>query len=433
MVKSALMFRISAVIFCQLLLCGSAGLMPVQAMPATAEAMLAAEPPSTVTPSDVTPSDVTPSEVTPSDVTPSAAAPGKAKVLPSLSPQLGLPFQASWQAAATSSFMAWQQQGKQLFDRSLLLAPRAAVVQITGEQQSGAIHYQHLLLQHYQPIPAWLLTPRVSRAQGINAILLLHDHGAEFRIGKDKWLPAALSLQPELSQHWQHKYFDGVALAHTLAEAGFSVLVADAPGFGERGPLQYEQQQQLAANLLAQGSSLAGLMAREDQALAQFLARQPGVRGVAAVGFSMGAMRALQLAAASDDIQAAVAVGWFDQLATLRQHDNNFSRGQSSFYLLHPGLYQQLDIPELVALAAPKPLLLLMGTADKLMPAASVTQAFQRLQQLYRACGSDAAKLKWQQGQGHRFGRKAQQQALDFLQQAGNQPADCAPEGGTSN
>lgn len=419
MVKSTLMFRISAVIFFRLLLCGGAGLMPVQAMPATEPI----KPASESMPSAVTPSEVTPSEVTPS----------KAKALPSLSPQLGLPFQASWQAAATSSFMTWQQQGKQLFDRSLLLAPRAAVVQIISEQQSGTIRYQQLVLQHYQPIPAWLLTPRTARTQGINAILLLHDHGAEFRIGKDKWLPAALSRQPELSRHWQQKYFDGVALAHALAEAGFSVLVADAPGFGERGPLQYEQQQQLAANLLAQGSSLAGLMAREDQALAQFLARQPGVRGVAAVGFSMGAMRALQLAAASDDIQAAVAVGWFDQLATLRQHDNNFSRGQSSFYLLHPGLYQQLDLPELVALAAPKPLLLLMGTADKLMPAASVTQSFERLQHLYRACGSDAAKLQWQQGQGHRFGSKAQQQALDFLQQAVNQPADCAPAGSTNN
>jgi predicted esterase len=86
---------------------------------------------------------------------------------------------------------------------------------------------------------------------------------------------------------------------------------------------------------------------------------------------------------------------------------------------LHPGLLTQLDLPQIAALAAPKPLLMVMGADDPLMPAAGVKQAFAELQSLYQDCGAAAARVQlniWP-GKGHQFDSEMQQQVLQWLQQ----------------
>lgn len=325
------------------------------------------------------------------------------------------------------NFALWRQQAKTLLNNALLLPPAdpaliAAAVRIHPEDN---INPEQWRLQLWQPLDLYLYKPAALRQGAVNAVILLHDHGAEFRIGKDKWLPPALSDQPELVSQWQQKYFDGVAVAELLRAQGYLVLLADAPGFGARGPINYAEQQQLAANLQAQGVSLAGLMAREDEAAAAFLARQPGVKGVAAVGFSMGGFRAWQLAALSAHVDAAVSVGWFNSLRFLREPDNNFSRGQTAFYLIHPGLYRQLDLPDIAALAAPKPLLFLHGEHDALMPPAQVDVAFQQLKSRYQQCGAPVPQFVLAKEEGHRFGHLLQQQMLHWLAQLQLPEAGC--------
>lgn len=330
--------------------------------------------------------------------------------------RLSLPNETS-SGAAVGNFARWQHHVKALLNNALLLpaADPAWIVKATRINPQNKTSTEQWRLQLWQPLDLYLYQPENLRQSAVNAVILLHDHGAEFRIGKDKWLPAGQSKAPELVQQWQQKYFDGVAIAELLRSQGYLVLLADAPGFGARGPLQYSEQQQLAANLQAQGVSLAGLMAREDEAAAAFLARQPGVNGIAAVGFSMGGFRAWQLAALSADVDAAVSVGWLNSLQFLREPTNNFSRGQTAFYMIHPGLYRQLDLPEIAALSAPKPLLFLHGTEDPLMPRHQVELAFKHIQLRYRQCGAPDPKLHVEQGQGHRFGQALQQQMLQWL------------------
>lgn len=329
---------------------------------------------------------------------------------------------------AAVNFVRWQQQAKGLLNHALLLPPAdpAMIAAATRLNPGSNTNVEQWRLPLWQPLDLYLYRPEQLREGAVNAVILLHDHGAEFRIGKDKWLPPALSDQPELVSQWQQKYFDGVAIAELLRAEGYLVLLADAPGFGARGPIQYAEQQQLAANLQAQGVSLAGLMAREDEAAAAFLARQSGVKGIAAVGFSMGGFRAWQLAALSPQVAAAVSVGWFNSLQYLREPSNNFSRGQTAFYLIHPGLYRQLDLPDIAALAAPKPLLLLHGEQDPLMPPAQVNVAFQQLKSHYQHCGVTAPEFVIAKGQGHRFGRLLQQQMLHWLAQLQLPAAGCS-------
>ena len=57
---------------------------------------------------------------------------------------------------------------------------------------------------------------------------------------------------------------------------------------------------------------------------------------VAAVGFSMGAFRAWQVAALSDSITAAIADCWMATMPGLMVPGNNQLRGQSAFPMLHP-------------------------------------------------------------------------------------------------
>jgi dienelactone hydrolase len=343
-----------------------------------------------------------------------------------LAPVLRLPV-SSEVLPGEGNFRQWQQHAKALLNNALLLPPAdpaliAAAARINPQDKTSTEQWR---LQLWQPLDLYLYKPVTLRQSPVNAVILLHDHGAEFRIGKDKWLPAAQSQVPELVAQWQQKYFDGVAIAELLRAQGYLVLLADAPGFGERGPLQYAEQQQLAANLQAQGVSLAGLMAREDEAAAAFLARQPGVKGIAAVGFSMGGFRAWQLAALSADVDAAVSVGWLNSLQFLREPTNNFSRGQTAFYLIHPGLYRQLDLPDVAALGAPKPLLFLHGDKDPLMPLQQVDVAFKRIQLRYQQCGVTVPTLQVAQGQGHRFGQPLQQQMLQWLAQLQLPVAGC--------
>jgi dienelactone hydrolase len=337
-----------------------------------------------------------------------------------LAPVLRLPaLNDTLSDAAVVHFASWQQQAKALLNHALLLPPADPALIAAAKRIERAVHpnLEQWQLQLWQPLDLYLYQPASLRQSAVNAVILLHDHGAEFRIGKDKWLPAAHSQTPELVKQWQQKYFDGVAIAELLRAQGYLVLLADAPGFAARGPLQYADQQQLAANLQAQGVSLAGLMAREDEAAAAFLARQPGVRGIAAIGFSMGGFRAWQLAALSADVDAAVSVGWFNSLRFLRDPINNFSRGQTAFYLIHPGLYRQLDLPDIAALAAPKPLLFLHGDQDPLMPPGQVTVAFQQLKARYQQCGAPSPALVIAKAQGHRFGLQLQQLMLQWLGQ----------------
>lgn len=377
-------------------------------------------------------------------------------------------FQAQWQSPQNvhlQNFQSWQQQSRQLLRQSYL-RPKvlpAIKAELQSREDKGLWLRERWRVQLVLPIwqEVWLLRPKASINQQANltsanlpsphliapkltsqassdaivaskqsksaahmpnkypAVLLLHDHGAEFRIGKEKWFSE--SEQTAISQPWSQRYFDGEFFADKLAAAGFIVLAGDALGFGQRGPLRYEQQQQLAANMQAHGYSLAGLIALEDLQMAHFLANQAEVDNarVSAVGFSFGAYRVWQLAALSADIGKAVGVGWFNELQALRTEGGNFSKGQTSWLMIHPGLFQQLDIPDIAALASPKPLLIINGAKDLLMPAQGWQRATHRLCALYNAAennGCQQLEMTLWPEEGHVFSKASQQRIIEFLQ-----------------
>lgn len=249
--------------------------------------------------------------------------------------------------------------------------------------------------------------------------LMLHDHGSRFDIGKEKWVsPWYDAGRLASATEWSDKYFSGRFPGEELAERGYVVLATDALGWGDREGNGYEAQQALAANLFNLGSSMAGLMALEDVRASEFLKSLPETDPdqVTAVGFSMGAFRAWQVAALSPVISATVANGWMAESKGLMVPDNNQLRGQSAFTMLHPGLLSVLDFPDVAALAAPNPMLVYVGEEDPLFPASSVQAAMTKMHTVWDAYGADnhLTTLLWE-GKAHTFTADMQDAAFDWL------------------
>ncbi|TDC76728.1 dienelactone hydrolase family protein [Streptomyces hainanensis] len=365
-----------------------------------------------------------------SAVSPAAAGAGGGlglteRVLPAFYQHLKdeLTFPLAWGNSRIRDFRAWREAARAQVEESLLLPRTREHVPFrpatVDEQRTD--HYLRrtveFTLSHYGRARGLLLLPH---GRGpFPAVLLLHDHGSRFDIGKEKLIrPWGDEARLASAEAWSARYFSGRFVGDELAARGYAVLAVDTLGWSDRGPLTYEDQQALAANFYNLGSSLAGLTAHEDVRAAAFLASLPQVDGgrVAALGFSMGAYRAWQLAALSRDIGAAVAVCWMTTLREMMVPGNNTLRGQSAFHMLHPGLYRHLDIPDVASLAAPRPMLFHAGAQDGLFPPEGVAGAFDRMRAVWESQrAGDRLVTKVWPDHGHVFTADMQDEAFAWL------------------
>jgi len=172
------------------------------------------------------------------------------------------------------------------------------------------------------------------------------------------------------------------------------------------------------SNFFNLGSSVAGLMAREDVRAAAMLATLPEVdeRRIAAVGFSMGGYRAWQVAALSDHIAATVSACWMTGLKEMMVPGNNTLRGQSAFFMLHPGLYRYLDIPDVASIAAPRPMMVFDGETDPLFTPAGVATAYAKMHKVWASQSArNRLSTKVWPGLGHVFVEEMQDEAFAWL------------------
>ncbi|WP_406150128.1 dienelactone hydrolase family protein [Streptomyces sp. NBC_01012] len=317
------------------------------------------------------------------------------RVLPAFYERLRdeLTFPLSWERSVARDFPAWRAGARAVVGESLLqpTAPGPEPFDpVTVEERDEGTYTARTVefaLSRYGRAHGSLLTPHGSGP--FPAVLVLHDHGAEFTIGREKVVRPGPDLVARATA-WADRCYDGRFIGDELAARGYAVLAVDTLGWGDRGPLVHEDQQALAANLFQLGTSPAGLAAHEDIRAAAFLASLPEVdeRRVGALGFSMGAYRAWQLSALSDGIRAAASVCWMTGLKEMMVPGNNTLRGQSAYFMLHPGLHRHLDIPDVASLAAPKPALFQAGGRDHLFTAAGVESAYAKLRAVWESQGA---------------------------------------------
>ncbi|VEB11247.1 putative hydrolase [Yersinia pseudotuberculosis] len=312
--------------------------------------------------------------------------------LPVFYPQLKqqMNYQSSWLAGKYTDFALWRSDTRKIL-RQALLTPNSTITfsaEKIEQQDRGSYIAEKIALNitDESRVLGLLLTPKTKGPHP--AIVLLHDHGSKFDIGKEKMIrPWGDSAKLASAQAWSDKFFSGKFVGDELAKRGYVVFSIDSIGWGDRGPMSYERQQALASNFFNLGRSLAGTMAYEDMRTVDFMTTLPSVdrKRIGVLGFSMGAYRAWQLAALSDQVAATAAISWFGNYKGLMTPDNNVLRGQSSFYMLHPGIANKLDFPDIASLAALRPMLLFNGGKDKLFPAQAVEQAYDKVHAIWRS------------------------------------------------
>lgn len=239
----------------------------------------------------------------------------------------------------------------------------------------------------------FLFIPMGARpAGGYPAVLLLHDHGAYFRLGAEKFMDST----------WTAKFYEAQCLPHLLAAEGYVVLSIDARYWGSRQseltqPQYYDSLDGQWFNLILQ----------DDQACIDYLCQMPEVnpRRIAACGFSMGAYRAWQLTAADRRIRVCCAANWMTTLALNRRND--------SWCAMRRPEMDEREFYDIASRIYPRAFLLQYGLQDHLFPLAGVDTCVSHIRHAYRYRPSRFCVRSYD-GK-HRFTRQHMVDWLDFL------------------
>ncbi len=336
-----------------------------------------------------------------------------------------LTFPLAWGKAEETDFDAWKVRARnRLMEcmENIPSAPEAYDLEVTDRKRRDGYEARKIVfnLSGWCRVPAYLLVPD---GQGpFPAIVLLHDHGAHFTIGKEKMV-RPFHVAPEVmkdADQWVDRYYDGQYTGDYLARHGYVVLAVDALLWGERGRKEgasYDVQQALASNFLQMGTSWGAFIHLDDVRSAEFLASLPFVdkERVGCLGFSMGAYRSWMLGALTDAVRASASVCWMNTTECLMTPTNNQNKGGSAYAMLVPGLRRYLDYPHVASIACPKPTLLFNGTRDKLFPVEGVNDAYREMQSVWESQGASDRLVTRLWDETHFFNREMQQAVLAFF------------------
>jgi dienelactone hydrolase len=286
-------------------------------------------------------------------------------------------------------------------------------------------------------VPAYVLLPK--KPQGPRpAVIALHDHGAFYFWGKEK-LTEMDDEHPALTAFKKQSY-SGRSIASDLARQGYVVIVIDMFYWGERRLLfendppdwrerprsmpvervtAFNRRAQEAGELvgrtiLAAGFTWSGVMFWDDLRTVDYLLTRPEVdpQRIACVGLSVGGLRSCHLAALDPRIKAAVVVGW---MASFPAQLRNYMRHSIGHVMLVPGLYREMDYPDVATQAMPAALLVINGSKDTLFEPHGVQVCFDKLHACYKKAGIPERVRTRLYDTPHEFNAAMQAEAWEWL------------------
>lgn len=347
----------------------------------------------------------------------------------------------SWLQPKFKKAAAWRRQARARLLELLHYTPakcdpRAEVL----ERQDCGDYFRERIQFNTTPeirVPAYVLIPKRAKfpAPGIVA---LHDHGAFYLWGKEKLIE--FPDEHESLTAFKRQYYGGASTACELVRQGCVVIVIDMFYWGERRMLlegdpedwrerpatitpervrQFNQRASQSEALVGRTIYSAGftwpaVMFWDDVRTVDYLVTRPEVdpKRIGCVGLSVGGFRSCHLAALDDRIKAAVVVGWMTSFPhQLRKQVIN-TIGHT---MLVPGLYRELDYPDVASLALPRALLVINGSKDTLFHPDGVRAAFDKLAACYEKAGVPEKLRTRLYDTPHEFNREMQNEAWAWL------------------
>lgn len=322
-----------------------------------------------------------------------------------------------------TSLEEWKQQGRALFHERLGFDPAPDGVRsaILGrvERDGFAVETIRIHVASAYEIPVRLLIPQ-GRKGRLPAVVALHCHSGRFVWGHEKVLSDP-NESPAVTTFRNGVY--GRPYAEELARRGYVVIIIDAFYFGARRlqidaldpavvPSEVRKEfaeatearagtdewlkatnrvcrhyeHLTAKTLIAAGATWPGLLAWDDRRTIDYLVNRPEVdpERIGCVGLSLGGMRAAHLIGSDHRIKAAAITGFMTQFGEqLRNHLRHHT-----WMGFVPGLYASLDLPDVAALNAPRPLLVQQCRRDGLFPMAGMQGAVDQLGKIYGKAGA---------------------------------------------
>ena len=245
-------------------------------------------------------------------------------------------------------------------------------------------------------VPAYLLLPKdLPKGRKSPALLCLHGHGR----GKDD---AAGIARDDLDRQRFIRPLN-YDYAHQFACKGYITLAPDSRCFGERAQDDMSCSWAFTSGLLL-GKIMVGMRVWDAMRAVDYLLSRPEVdpERIGCVGLSWGGTHTIYTSALDDRIKVAVVSGYFSSFK-----DTLIDRGECPCQYV-PNILKYADLPDIVALIAPRPLLIENGTRDPLYTLEVVKEEYKKLERVYEVLGvPERVDIDIFEG-GHQFsGRKA--------------------------
>jgi dienelactone hydrolase len=198
-----------------------------------------------------------------------------------------------------------------------------------------------------------------------------------------------------------------------IREGGVDPSYDDLDGIAKYNKFAGAHEHVMEKSLLSAGTTWPGVYLVEDQRALDVLSSRPDVDAtrIGCAGLSGGGMRTVFLGGMDDRIKVAVAVGfmttWRDFLL-----NKDFTHTWMTYVPLLP---KDLDFPEILALRAPAPTMVLDCREDPLYTLPEMQRADAMIADTFkRAKAADRYKCIYYDG-GHKFDRAMQADAFNWF------------------
>lgn len=339
----------------------------------------------------------------------------------------------------------WRILGRAKMQELLSYTPEPAPLEpeiIEEVKKDGYTRYKvRYAITPYRTTKAFLLVPD-GLTEPAPAVIALHDHSGFYYFGKEKITET--ENQPQILKDFIDRSYEGRTFADELVKRGFVVLCPDAFYFGSQRldetivPKRFTRGYQglgsddinqhihafnrfssahediMARYFFGSGTTWPGLMFHGDRISVDYLLTRPEVDPgrIGVMGLSLGGFRGAHLFGLDHRIKAGVNAGWMTSYSM--QVDNHFRTHTWMIYV--PRQLQYLDLPDVVTLNAPRPLMIINCKRDQLYTMDAMKSAADKIEVIYEKMGAaDRVQTRWYDVP-HSLNIEMQDDAIEWLE-----------------